>query len=98
MNSNLLFTSLLGIGSSVAAELVTFLNKKLTGTVLQGNGAFVVAFLAAVLGAGVKVAYNGGYSLSGVAGLSNAFAQVFAVSQIYFYLVAKTFNLKVSDK
>ena len=87
-----LLTGLLGIGSSVLAELISALSKKLQGTPLQGSASFIVAAAIAFVGAGVKVLANGGQG-----SLAADFFQVFTVSEAYFNIVAQNLNLTVSS-
>lgn len=92
---------ILGIVSSTVAEIVTALNKKLTGTVLQGEAAFLIALLFALVGGAVKVFYIDGnplpttYDYASLKMLWPAFAQVWTVAQIYFLYVTKKLNLDV---
>lgn len=93
-----MLTLLLGIISSVLAEVVTALNKKLQGTVLTGDGAFIVAFAIAMVGGVVKEIMTPAFEFSDLFNLSmltSDCAQVFAVSQVYFLLVAQKLNLDV---
>jgi len=90
MNSALL-TGLLGIGTSVVAELISYASKKLQGTPLAGSAAFLVAAFIALVGAAVKVIVSGGQG-----SITADFVQVFTVSEVYFNLVAQNLNLTVS--
>lgn len=93
-----MITILLGILASTFTEVATALNKKLTGTVLQGNGAFLLATAIALIAAAVKTMTTPGFEweqLKDVSALSATFSQVFTVSQIYFLLIAKKLNLDV---
>jgi hypothetical protein len=91
---NILVTGLLGIASSLVAELVTWINKKLSGTVMKGNGAFIVALLIALVGGGIKVLLDG-FKITDWSTFGTYFAQVFAISQIWFYLIAQKLGLQV---
>jgi hypothetical protein len=91
MNSALV-TGLLGLASSLAAEAISWLSKKLQGTPLQGSASFIVAALVAFVGGAVKVYLNGG-----TGSLWADFGEVFAISEIYFNLVATNLNLVVSS-
>lgn len=94
-------TILLGIVTSLAADLVSWMNKKLEGTVLRGNAAFVISLIAAFVGGSVKVFWFDGQPLPSFADLSSwsavsaAFAQVWVVSQVYFTIVMKTLGVRV---
>lgn len=86
-------TIALGIGSSIAAEIVFWLNKKLSGTVLKGTGAFLFATAVAFVVALVKVGFSGvNFSWSE---LGAFFSQVFTVSQVWFYLITSKLGLVV---
>lgn len=90
MNSTLV-VGLLGLASSIVAELISWLSKKLQGTPLQGSASFIVAAVIAFIGAGVKLAIDGGQG-----NLFADFSYVFSVSEVYFNLVAKNLGLTVS--
>lgn len=94
-------TILLGIVSSTVAEAVTALNKKLQGTVLQGYAAFLIALFFSVVGGAVKVFYIDAMPLPSLHDfaawntLYAAFAQVWVVAQIYFYLIVKNLGMDI---
>lgn len=89
-------TALIGIFSSVVAEAITWLNKKLTGSFLQGNGSFIVASVIAIVGAVIKIAIsNQDLSWSN---LGIVFSQMFTTSQIFFKFVVKQFNLDIKNQ
>lgn len=96
----MLLTILLGIISSTVAEIVTALNKKLAGTLLKGDGAFIVAFALALIAAVVKEITAPGFQFSQLGNwqqLSATFGEVFTVSQLYFLFVVKKLNLDVGS-
>lgn len=92
---------LIGILSSVASEVVTALNNKLKGTVLQGDAAFIIAGGISILGAAFKVFYFDGVPLPSANDLSAwkavapAFTEVWTVSQLFFTLVTSKLGLDV---
>lgn len=94
---------LIGILSSVASEVVTALNNKLKGTVLQGDAAFLVAGVVSVFGAAFKVFYFDGVALPSMSDLSAwkavapAFTEVWTVSQLFFTLVTSKLSLDVKQ-
>ena len=90
-----MLTLLLGICSSLAAEVVTWINKKLTGTVLSGDGAFLLAFFLAFVGASIKE-FTTGVQLTNWLVLGQTFMVIFGVSQTWFWVIAKKLNLTVS--
>jgi hypothetical protein len=92
---------LIGIITSTIAEVVTALNKRLTGTVLQGQAAFLIALVLALIGGAVKVFFIDGtplpttYDYASLKALFPAFAEVWTVAQVYFMFVTKTLSLDV---
>ena len=90
----MLTTLSLGVLASVAAEVITWINKKLTGTVLQGDGAFLLAAGVALVGGVFKV-YTSGTPVTDLGSLWTSFAQVWAVSQVFFLVVVQTFGFDV---
>lgn len=96
----MLVTILIGIISSTAAEVATAINKKLQGTVLKGNGAFLVAFAAAIVGALFVTITKPGFQFGDLTNWQNliaTFSQVFTVSQVYFLLIAQRLGLDLSS-
>lgn len=97
----MLTVGLIGIVSSVLADVIAWVNAKLANTSLSGNGAFIVSLVAALIGGLVKVFYMDHMpfpSLSDFASWDKvyvAFSQVWVVSQVYFTFVAQKFNLRV---
>lgn len=98
----IMFTTIaIGILSSTVAEIVTALNKKLSNTVLKGDGAFLMATAIALVGSAVKVFYFDGVALPSFHDLAAwkaivpAFTQVWTVSQMYFLLVTEKLHLDV---
>lgn len=93
-----MLTILFGIISSIAAEIVTALNKKLQGTVLQGDAAFLIAFGMALPAAVLKEILAPGFvwsDLTNYAKLMTDFSEVFTVSQVYFLFIVQKLNLDV---
>jgi len=87
-----MITILIGISSSVVAELVTWLNKQLSGTVFKGDAAFILAALVAFIGALVKVYL---VPVPAFQEFLTQFAGVWAVSQGFILLVVQMFGLDV---
>lgn len=87
---------LLGIVSSVVAEFITFVNKKLSGTVLKGNGAFLVIFAIALIGAAIKQATSG-IQIANLNDFIYQFGIIFSASQVYFTLIATKLGLVVQQ-
>ena len=93
-----MITIIMGILSSVVAEIITAINKKLQGTVLQGDAAFLVAFVIAFIGAVGAMIMTPGFQWSSLTNLSQigaTFGGVFTVSQVYFLMVMQKLNLDV---
>lgn len=86
-----MLTILLGIASSLATESVTWLNARLSGTVLKGDGAFLLAGTIALIISTAKFFLAGG-SLSDWA---TDFSTIWASSQVFFLAVMQTLNLDV---
>jgi hypothetical protein len=92
----MLETAILGILSSIATELVTYLNKKLTGTVLAGNAALLLAVFFA-FAAGVYRALLSGASIITLHDVVSFSVTAFGFSSLYFETIAKWFGLQVKS-
>lgn len=97
-----MITSLiLGVVSSTIAEIITWVNKKLSGTLLKGDGAFILAFGSAFIFSVVKEVMLPGFSLAGVFQnwhmLAATFGEVYAASQVYFYWILQKFSIQVTQ-
>ena len=90
-----MLTLILGLATTIVAELVTWLNKKLSGTVLTGDAAWLLAAGAAIIAAAVKV------FISGVPTSWTAFgtdcATIWTISQVFFIWIVQKFNLDVQS-
>ncbi len=86
----------LGVLSSIVAELVTWLNAKLSGTVLKGKAAFLFALIVALLGGAFQVWHNG-IPLNDWGALYTSFSQIWAVSQVFFIFIVQQFGLDVGS-
>ena len=93
----MLTTLTIGILSSIVAEIITKINKALTNTVLHGKGAFLLAMVIALVGAGFKVVYSG-VSITDWHTLGTTFVQVWTIAQGFFVLVVETLGLDVKDQ
>lgn len=87
-----MLTIAFGILSSVIAELASWLNKKIEGTPLHGDGAFIIALVFAVVAAFAKVLIA---PLLVGTSFWMVLIEIFGVSQLYFNTVAKWFGLQV---
>jgi hypothetical protein len=90
-----LTTVLLGFGSSIATEIITWLNKKLSGTALRGDGAYllavIVSFAAAIFETFVAHTATFGAFLS-------QFSLVWASSQVFFLIVIQYLGLDIETE
>lgn len=87
-------TLLLGVLASVATEVVTWVDAKLSGTVLKGDGALILSAVVALVLAGIKVFSGTSFSYSN---LGAEFAQVWATAQVFFVAVVQSLNLDVNS-
>lgn len=93
-------TILLGIAASVFTEVATAINKVLSGTVLKGDGAFLLAFGMAFVAALVKEAMMPGFTfdmLLNFQQLGAFFAETFTVSQIFFLAIYARLGLNMQQ-
>lgn len=89
----MLTTLSIGVLSSIVAELITWINKKLSGTVLNGKGAFILAFIVAVVGAIVKI-----FFIDHAASWSNFWEEVpkiWTIAQLFFVAIVEGLKLDV---
>ena len=86
-----------GVLASVAAEIVVWLNKQLTNSVLRGKASFLLALVASLVGAGVKVLFFDHASVTDLATLGVAFSQVWTVAQVFFVLIVQSLKLDVQE-
>lgn len=93
----------LGILTSHLTEVVVALNKRLQGTLLQGDGAFLLAGGMALIASLVKVFYIDGTPLPAFAdyatwkAIAPTFAEVWTVMQVYFLYVVQNLGLSVKQ-
>ena len=87
-----MLTILVGIIASVAAEAVTLVNKWLSGTVLKGDGAFVIAMLLSLVAAIIKIYF---VPLASFQSFLASFTEIWAVSQVFFIGVVQLLGLDV---
>lgn len=87
-----MLTIIIGIASSIVAEAITWGNKRLSGTVLQGDAAFILASAVALAGAAIEiyVVPTATYQV-----FLTHWAQIWAVSQVWFLGVIQLFGLNV---
>ena len=92
-----LSTVLLGIASSLASEIISWLNKKLFGTVFQGQAALLVSVLAALFAGMLKVFVFSPLNVISIQDLLSAFIVAFGWSQLWFTTIATWFGLQVKN-
>ena len=93
-------TILLGIAASVFTEVATALNKLLNGTVLKGDGAFLLAFAMAFVAALIKEAMLPGFTFGELLNfqqLGAFFAETFTVSQVFFLAIYARLGLNIQQ-
>jgi hypothetical protein len=93
----MLTTAILGIASSVATELVKYLNSKLTWKPLAGKAALLLSIVLALIAGFVRIVIIDvplGYIWS-VETLIALSVTAFGWSQLYFRTIAKWFGLTV---
>jgi hypothetical protein len=90
----MLTTLTLGLASSIVAELINWLNLKLTNTIFRGRGAFILAAVVALVGGAIKT-WSNGFGLTNFHAFSISFAEIWTVSQGFFVFVVETFHLDV---
>lgn len=94
--SSLLVIALLGIGLSIAQEVITWINSKLSNTILKGKGALLLSIVLAIIGATIKVAFSGvEYSWET---LAETATQVWAVSQLFFAVIIQWLGVEVKHE
>lgn len=88
----MLTTILIGFLVSIATEVITWLNAKLSGTVLSGDGAFILAAFVALIAAGVQTYI---FPLASWQAFAAQFSVVWASSQVFFITIIQALNLTV---
>lgn len=87
--------------TSHVTEVIVAINRRLQGTVLQGDAAFLLALFTAFIAALVKVFYIDGTPLPAIADFSTwqsiapQFGVIWTIMQIYFLYVVKNLGLDV---
>lgn len=89
----MLSTVLLGIASSIASEVITWINKKLSGTVLVGDGAWLLSAAVAIILATAKVLMSG--IPTDWVSFTTECAMIWATSQVFFIWIVQQFNVDV---
>lgn len=83
---------LLGIAASIATEIVTWINARLTNTVLKGDGAFLLAFVIALILATWHFIVTGGSFVD----FGTSVATIWASSTAFFYIVVQGLGLDIT--
>lgn len=93
----MLTTLILGLATTLIAELITWLNKIFANTVLKGDAAWLLAAAVSVIAAGIKVFwFDGGIPADWPTFLADL-ATIWAISQVFFLWVVQRFNIDVSS-
>ncbi len=87
----------IGVLSSLATEIVTWLNKKFAGTVFQGDGAFALSGVIAVIASAIEVATTGGFTAWTFSGMYVYAGSVWATSQVFYAVIMRQLNLTVQN-
>lgn len=93
----MLTTLVLGLATTLIAELITWLNKELSNTVLKGDAAWLLAAIVAVLAACIKVFWFGGGVPADWPTFLADLATIWSISQVFFLWVVQRFNIDVSS-
>lgn len=91
--------TIFGILASVFGEVITAINKKLSGTVVAGDASFLMVLAISFVGAVIKEIITPGFTWSMFTdwqSLGQTFGTIFAASQVYFYFVTQKLNLDVT--
>lgn len=98
----MLTTTLLALASSLYIEAVKWLDRRLQGTFVAGNGAVLLSFLLAFVAAAFKIlllepspAEPTTFQQDMVA-LWSTVTEIWTVSQVYYHFIAKTFGIRVT--
>ncbi len=95
----MLETLVLGVAASFVSEAITWVNARLSGTVLKGDGAWIVAGVVALVASLFKVFYLDGASVPhDLPTLFTDLGLIWAVSQVFFVWVVSRFNLDVKTQ
>lgn len=95
MTQSLLIVAILGLGSSVLTELISWVNAKINGsgfTSLQGKAALLVSIAVAFIAATIQAVASGHFSLST---LGADWSEIFASSQLIFAFIISQLGLTV---
>lgn len=89
VNQNLILSFLAtGIGASILTELVSWINKILSGNPLKGDGALISALIISFLG-GLATVVAGGVNIHSISGAIGFAFLVVGASQGWFHAFGK---------
>jgi hypothetical protein len=100
MEATIVITLLLGIAASLFTEVATAINKVISGTVLKGDGAFILAFGIAFIAAVIDFVTTPGFTLSSITSWGSFvadFGQIFTISQIFFFVIYQKLGLDINS-
>jgi hypothetical protein len=89
---------LLGIVASLVAELVSFVNTKLSGTPFKGQGAWWIAAIASLIAGFVKEYFLRGSVPLSYNDLATYSVAAFGISQIWFGTISTWLGLQAVAK
>lgn len=95
MTQSLFVVALLGLGSSVLTEAISWLNAKLNGTgltALKGKASLLVVITISFAVAIIQTAVAGSFTLSNI---GKDWAEIFATSQVVFAFIIDQFGFTV---
>jgi hypothetical protein len=78
-----------GFGSSLLTEAVSWLNMKLTGTPMNGLGAYLLSGAVAFCLGSLQVLSSGIPSVSSLHDIAEVTGAVWIASQLFFHLIIK---------
>lgn len=85
-----------GLASSIVSEVIVWLNKKFSGTVLTGDASWLLAAVVAIIAATVQVLWSG--LPTNWVQFTTECATIWTVSQVFFVWIVQQFNLDVQSK
>lgn len=80
--------ALFGILASLLSELISWVQKKLTGTPFQGSAAQIVIMIVSVVGAAIYFVYQNSPSINATTFVQYA-SSIYAISQVYYLAIGQ---------
>ena len=88
-------TVLIGILVPLFTELVTLINKKISGTTLSGKGAWILAVCIAFIGGIIDYTIKGNGTFQS---LGKDVMAIYAISEVFFNGIMTTFKMTVPNE